>query len=55
MGKKEVLRSLGTGDRRAANLEALKLVADLYEEWQRMLASLASSPFRCAACRLKPS
>lgn len=35
VGKKEVLRSLGTGDRRVAARLAPKVVADLYADWQR--------------------
>lgn len=36
VGKKEVLRSLGTGDRRAAVQLAPQVVANLYAEWQRL-------------------
>ncbi len=36
VGKKEILLSLGTGDRRAANLVAPQLVAHKYTEWQRI-------------------
>jgi integrase len=36
VGKKEVLLSLATGDRRAANLAAPQVVADKYAEWRRL-------------------
>ena len=36
VGKKEALLSLGTGDRRAANVIALQIVAHQYTEWQRI-------------------
>lgn len=36
VGKKEVLRSLGTGDRRVAARLAPQVVADLYSEWQQI-------------------
>lgn len=36
VGKKEVLRSLGTGDRRSANLAAPRAVARLHDEWRRI-------------------
>ena len=44
VGKKEVLRSLGTGDRRSANLAAPAIVARLHEEWSGM--TTASLPAR---------
>jgi integrase len=36
VGKKEALRSTGTGDRREANRKALRIVDDLLCEWSRM-------------------
>lgn len=45
VGKKEVLRSLGTGDRRSANLAAPAIVARLHEEWSGLTAvSLPTRP-----------
>jgi hypothetical protein len=44
VGKKEVLLSLGTGDRQAANLAAPQVVAEKYAEWRRLAGDQPSAP-----------
>src|SRR5688572_28084650 len=43
VGRKEILRSLGTGDRRAAVQLAPQIVAGLYVEWQRIAGGASSA------------
>lgn len=44
VGQSEVLRSLRTADRRAANLRAPQVVAELFDEWQRLAGGAPAAP-----------